>query len=143
MIGLINIEVTHACSIGHLDHRDCPYHYNLQDYAGLVVRVMRVCFRGLGGVDALTSVGGEVERARLLAARAFVRGFCDPDKMGLCPICQDGYKLGRYGVLLCGHIMHLDCQFTYEASERRWAPHQLPECSLCRAEFEGFVCICV
>ena len=104
---------------------------------------MRVCRWRLGGVDALTSVGGEVEQARLVAARAFVHGFCDPDEMGFCPICQDGYKLGGYGVFSCGHIMHLDCRFTYEASEQRWVPHQLPECSLCKAEFEGFECICV
>jgi hypothetical protein len=87
MMGLINVELTCACSMGHLDHRDCPYHYDLRDYVGLAVRVMRVCCWRLGGVDALTSVGGEVERARSLAARAFVRGFCDAKKMGLCPIC--------------------------------------------------------
>ena len=44
---------------------------------------MRVCRRQLGGVDALTSVSDKVYRAGALSARAFVRGFCDLDKMGL------------------------------------------------------------
>ena len=65
-------------------------------------------------MDTLTSVSDKVERAGELLARAFVRGFRDLDNMGLCPICHDGYKLGGYSVLPCGHIMHLDCRFTYE-----------------------------
>ena len=43
MMGLVGIEVTCACGLGQLDHRSCPYHYNLRDYVGLAVRVMRVC----------------------------------------------------------------------------------------------------
>ena len=27
------------------------------------------------------------------------------------------FELGRYGVLACGHIMHLDCRVLYEAYE--------------------------
>ena len=78
------------------------------------------------------------------AARAFVRGFRNLDKMGLCPIFQDGFELGRYGVLVRGYIMHLDCRVSYEAYEHgRQAPHGLPECSICNAKFWGFVCICV
>ena len=54
----------------------------------------------------LTYVSCLVERAAMSAARAFVRGFCDLDKMGLCLIFQDGFELGRYGVLVRGYIMH-------------------------------------
>ena len=143
MMDLIRVELNCACGLGHLDHRLCPYHFNLQDYVGLAVRVMRVCQRQLGRVDALTSVSDKVDQAGALSLRAFVRGFRDLDEMGVCLICQDGYKLGGYGVLPCGHIMHLDCWVSYEASERRRAPHRLPECSICKARFEGFVCICV
>ena len=39
-----------------------------------------------------------------------MHGFRDFDKLGLCPIFQDGFELGRYGVLACRHIMHLDCR---------------------------------
>ena len=64
-----------------------------------------------------------MEQARSLAALAFVHGFRNPNEMGLCQIFQDGYELGGYGVLSCSHIMNMDCRFTYEASERRRAPH--------------------
>ena len=95
-------------------------------------------------MDALTYVSHSVEGAAMSSAQTFVRGFRDLDKMGLCPICQDGFELGRYGVLACGHIMHLDCRVSYEAYERgREAPHRLPECSICNARFWGFVCICL
>jgi hypothetical protein len=94
-------------------------------------------------VDALATVSERVTLVGALSARAFVRGYRDPDEMGLCPICQNGYKLGGYGVLQCGHIMHLHCRLEYEGYERGRAPHRLPECSICKARFEGFVCICV
>ena len=87
-------------------------------------------------MDALTYISHLVERAAISSAQTFVRGFWDFDKMGLCPICQDGFELGRYGVLVCGHIMHLDCWVSYEAYERgRQEPHRLPECSICNARF--------
>ena len=53
------------------------------------------------------------------------------------------FDLGGYGVLACGHIMHLDCWITYEAYEQGWVPNRLLECPICQARFEGFVCICV
>ena len=81
MMELISVELTRACCLSHLDHRNCPYHYNLRDYVGLAVRVMRLCRRRLGRVDALTSVSGKVERAGAFLARAFVRGICNPDEM--------------------------------------------------------------
>ena len=85
----------------------------------------------------LTDVSRLVERDAMSAARAFVLGFRDLDKMGMCLIFQDGFKLGRYGVLVCGSIMHLDFRVSYEAYERgRQAPHR-------HAKFWGFVCICV
>ena len=90
-------------------------------------------------VDALATVSERVRIAGELSARAFVRWVPDPYRMGLCPICQDGYELGGYGVLHCGHIMLLQCRLEYEAYERGRAPHRLPECSICRARFEGFV----
>ena len=78
------------------------------------------------------------------SVQMFVHGFRDFDKMGLCQICQDVFELGRDGVLACGHIMHLDCQVSYEAYEHgRQAPQRLPECSICNARFWGFVYICV
>ena len=78
------------------------------------------------------------------AALAFVRGFLNLDKLGLCPIFQDGFEFGRYGVLVRGYITHLDCQVSYEAYERcRQAPHRLPECSICSARCWVFVCNCV
>ena len=80
-------------------------------------------------VDALTFVSGVVERAAALSALVFVGGF--HDKMGLCPICQDGFDLGGYGVLACSHIMHLDCRVSYEAYEQGRAPNRLPECPIC------------
>ena len=73
-----------------------------------------------------------------LIASAFVRWCPDPNGMGLCPFCQDGYKLGRYGILHCGHVMHLHCRLEYEVYERGWAPHRLPECSICRDRVEVF-----
>ena len=82
-----------------------------------------------------------MEQATASSAHVFVRGF--HNKMGLCPICQEGFDLGGYGVLACGHIIHLDCWISYEAYERGWAPNCLPECSICQARFDGFVCICV
>ena len=95
-------------------------------------------------MDAPTYVSHLVERAATSSAQTFVRGFQNFDEMGLCPICQDGFELGRYGVLACGHIMHLDCWVLYEAYERGCqAPHRLPECSICNARFWWSVCICV
>ena len=94
-------------------------------------------------MDALATISERVTLVGALLACAFLHGFCDPDEMGLCPICQDGYKLGGYGVLHCSHVMHLHCRLKYEAYERGRAPHRLPECSICRAQFEGFVCIFV
>ena len=110
MMGLVGAELTCACGLGHLDQRSFPYHYDLRDYVYLAVRVMRVCRRQVGRVDALATVSERVTLVETLLARAFVRGYRDPDEMGLCPICQDGYKLGGYGVLQCGHIMHLHCR---------------------------------
>ena len=95
----------------------------------------------MGGADALTFVGRAVERAAALPVCVFVRGF--QDKMGLCPICQEGYDLGGYGVLACSHIMHLNCLMSYEAYEQGRAPNRLLECPICQARFEGFVCIFV
>jgi hypothetical protein len=63
--------------------------------------------------------------------------------MGLCPICQDGFELGGYGVLRWGHVMHLHCRLEYEAYEHGRAPHRLLRCSICAAPFEGFQCICL
>ena len=143
MMGLIGVELTRACGLGHLNNRSCPYHYDLQDYVGLAVRVMRVCRRRVGIVDALTTVSERVRIAGEISARGFVHWVPDPGRMGLCSICQDGYELGGYGVLHCGHIMHLQCRLEYEAYERGQAPHHLPECSICRARFLGFVRICV
>ena len=75
------------------------------------------------------------------SALTFVRGFRDPDKIGLFPIFQDGFEFGRYGVLACRHIMHLDCRALYEAYEHGCqAPHRLPECSICNTRFWG-VCM--
>ena len=48
---------------------------------------------------ALEIVSERVTQVGALSARAFVRGFHDPNEMGLCPICHDGYKMGGYGVL--------------------------------------------
>ena len=78
-----------------------------------------------------------------ISARAFVRWRPEPDGLGLCSICQEGYDLGGYGVLCCGHIMHLQCWFEYEAHERGQAPNRVPRCSICAAPFEGFGYICL
>ena len=94
-------------------------------------------------MDALIYVTHLVERAEMSSAQTFVRGFQDLNKMVLCPICQDGFELGRYGALACRcwHIMHLDCWVSYEAYERGCqVPHCLPECSICNAKFFG-VCM--
>ena len=95
-------------------------------------------------MGTLTYASHLVERAAMSAARAFVRGFRDLNKMGLCPIFQDGFELGRYGVLVRSYIMHLDCRLSYEVYERgRQAPHHLPECSICSTRFWVFLCNCV
>ncbi len=73
----------------------------------------------------------------------FCVGVQIPMGRGVPPICQEGYELGGYGVLVCGHIMHRNCWLECEAYERGWASHRLPECSICRARFVGFVCIAV
>ena len=78
-----------------------------------------------------------------MSGRAFVRICSDPEGLGLCPICQEGYELGGYGVLLCGHIMHLHCRLEYEAYESGWAPNRVPRCTICGAQFEGFGYICL
>ena len=58
--------------------------------------IIAICVsRAIRNVGALTYVSCSVERAAMSAARAFVRGFRNLDKMGLCPISQDGFKLGR------------------------------------------------
>ena len=141
MMGLVGVELHRACGRGHLDHRYCPYHYNLQDFMGLAVRVMRVCRRQVGMVDALAIVWERVRLDGEILARAFVHWRPDPDGMGLCPICQECYELGGYGVLCCGHIMHLHFRLEYEAYEPGRAPYRLPKCSICTAPFEGFECI--
>jgi hypothetical protein len=143
LMGLIGAELRTACDLGHLNHRLCPYHHDLRDFVGLAVRVMRVCHRRVGPVDALTIVRERVRRAGEISGRAFVRWRPDPEVLGLCPICQDGYELGGYGVLLCGHIMHLHCRLEYEAYERGRAPNRVPSCTLCGAPFEGFGSICM
>jgi hypothetical protein len=120
--------------------RFCPYHRELQHYVDLAVCVMKVCWRQLGVACALTFVDRAVERAAASTARVFVCGV--QGEMGLCPICQEGYELGGYGVLACSHIMHLDCRMSYEAHEQGQAPSRCPGCPICRARFEGFVCIC-
>ena len=87
-------------------------------------------------MDALTYVSHSVERAATSSAHAFVRGFRDLNQMGLCLIRQDGFELGRYGVLACSHIMHLDRRVSYGAYEPgRQAPHRIPECSISNARF--------
>ena len=91
--------------------------------------------------DALTVVGERVMYAGESSSRSFIT--FDPDGMGICPICQEGFELGGYGVLHCSHVMHRQCRLEYEAFERGRAPRRLPECSICRAPFEGFVCIAV
>ena len=83
MMGLIGIELDHACGLGHLDHQYCPYHYNLRELVGLAVRVMRVCQWQVGMVDALAIVRERVREAGEILARAFVRWRPDPDGMGL------------------------------------------------------------
>ena len=80
-------------------------------------------------LGALTFVGRAVERAAALSARVFVRGF--QGEMRLCPIFQEGYESGGYGVLACSHITHLDCQMSYEAYEQGWAPNRRPGCPAC------------
>ena len=91
----------------------------------------------------MTNVSGSIEQAAASSAHVFVRGFRDLDEIGLCPIFQDGYKLGGYGVFAFSHIMHLDCWVLYEVHERGWAPHHLPECPICKFRFQVFFCICV
>ena len=110
---------------------------------GLAVRGMRVCRRQVVRVDDFVTVSERVLLAGGQSACACLLWCPDPNGMGLCPICQDGYGLGGYGVLHCGHIMHLHFRLEYEAYEHGQAPHRLPECSICKARFEGFVCICV
>ena len=66
-------------------------------------------------VDALTIVRDRVRDAEQTLVHAFVRWHPDPDGLGLCPICQDGYELGGYGVIFCGHVMHLLCRLECEA----------------------------
>ena len=143
MMDLIGAKFACAWELGNLDNRFCPYHYDLRNYVGLAVRVMRVCWRRLGGAQALTYVGGLVERAAVSSALVFVRGFRDLEEMGLCPICQEGFGFHGYCVCACCHIMHLDCRSSYEAHEHGRAPNQRPGCPVCWAEFDGFVCICV
>ena len=110
---------------------------------GLAVRVMQVCHRRVVMIDGLTIVRARVWTAYESSSRAFVRWHPDLDGLGCCPICQDGYELGGYGVLSCGHILHRQCRLEYEAYERGRAPHRAPECPMCLAQFEGFVCIVV
>ena len=105
------------------------------------MRVMQVCRRRVGVVDLLKVVRKRVLYAVGILSRAFIT--FDPKGMGLCPICQEGFELGGYGVLPCTHVMHRQCRLEYEAFERGRAPNRLPECSVCRAPFEGFVCIAV
>jgi hypothetical protein len=136
LMGLIGHELSRASRDGNLGF---TYHYDLRGYVGLAVRVMRVCRRRIGVVDELAVVGGRVRYAAVQVGRAFIT--FDPDGMGLCPICQEGFELGGYGVLHCGHVMHRQCRHEYEAFEYERAPDRLPECSICRAPFEGFVCI--
>ena len=82
-----------------------------------------------------------MERAAASSVCVFVCGF--HNEIGLCPIFQEGFDLGGYGVITCGHIMHIDCRISYEAHERGRARNRLLECTICHARFEGFVCICV
>ena len=70
---MIADELDRACLIGHLEHRSCPYHQDLREYVGLAVRVMRVCRRRVGGVDALAIVREAVTMAGASSTRAFVR----------------------------------------------------------------------
>ena len=42
MMRLVSVELRRACKYGHLNNRFCPYHYDLRDFVGLAVRVMRV-----------------------------------------------------------------------------------------------------
>jgi hypothetical protein len=141
MMGLIGHELDRSRRVGHLDHRWCPFHYDLWGYVSLAARVMRVCCWRVGVADLLTVVRERVLYAGASTSRAFIT--FDPDGMGICPICQEGFELGGYGVLRCGHVMHRQCRLEYEAFERDRAPQRLPECSICRAPFEGFVCIAV
>ena len=82
-----------------------------------------------------------MDRAAASSEHVFVHGFSD--EMGLCPICQEGFDLGGYGVLACSHIIHLDCWNSYEAHEQGQAPNQCPECPICRSGFGRFFGICV
>jgi hypothetical protein len=143
MMRLVSVELQSACKLGRLDNQFCPYHYDLRDFVGLAVRVMRVCHWQVGLVADLTIVRDRVRDAEKIFDRAFVRWRPDPNGIGLCPICQDGFELGGYGVPRCGHVMHLHCWLEYEAYEHCWAPHHLPRCFICAASFEGFQCICL
>jgi hypothetical protein len=49
-------------------------------------------------------------------------------------------ELCRYGVLACGHVMHLDYRALYEAYEhdrRHLTAYHSPECSICNVRFWG------
>ena len=43
MMDLIDSEFTRAGLLGHMDARFCLYQYDLCNYVGLAVRVMRMC----------------------------------------------------------------------------------------------------
>ena len=85
MMDFVSAEFTHARQLGHVDLGNCPYHYDLRDYVGLALRVMRVCRRCLGGAVALTYVSSTVEQVVAASACVSVRGF--GGNTGLCPIC--------------------------------------------------------
>ena len=101
MVDLIGAELARASDVGRLDARFLPYHYDLREYVRLV-SVMLVCRGRLGNVDALTYVSRLMERAAPSVCAK--RGFRNLDKMGLCPICQDGFKSGSM-VFLCAVIL--------------------------------------
>ena len=87
------------------------------------------------------TVGRSVDWSAAASSRVFVHGFSG--KMGISRICQEDFSVGGYGVLACGHVMHQECCSTYVNHQRGQAPNCLPECPLCKATFEGCVCICV
>ena len=108
MMGLIGHDLHRSRRFGHLDHRWTPYHDDLRGYVGLAVRVMQVCRRRVGVVDALTVVRERVLYAGASSSRGLIT--FDPNGMVICPICQEGFDLGGDGVLLCGHVMHRQCR---------------------------------
>jgi hypothetical protein len=139
-LNMITREFCRARDKGYVDAINAPYHSDLRGYVLWATCVVRSFCQRLGVLDALELFRQALDWAATESTQVF--GRISGEEEDLCPMCQENIGASKYGIFVCGHIVHRDCCSTWENHEHVWAPNCLPRFPVCRVEFRGFVWIC-